>query len=210
MPKHLTRSAFISLLTAASFATPTLAQVSTATGQQIARAVTDFSSNACYGIAAGTTVLPNDQSPDALSQTIHAVEKMGLMFGVNDKMLEDLGTLGQTLVSRSTMGSKSLDHGDVVVTFGGTQPGCRVILLAEAPVNVTDAISSNLANVGWKAVPAMTAQRGALERRAFVKRDTQGNPYLMNLMIIGDPSLKIRLVTTTVRIPAGVALPPGF
>jgi hypothetical protein len=56
----------------------------------------------------------------------------------------------------------------------------------------------------------MTALRGALERHAFVKRDAQGNPYLMNLMIIGDPSSKLRLITTTVRIPAGVTLPPGF
>lgn len=208
MLKNLTRSA--TLLAAASLTAPTLAQVSTPTDQQLVRAVTEFSSSACYGIAAGITVLPNDQSPDALSQTMHAVEKMGLTFGVNDKMLKELGTLGQTLVSRATMGSKSLDHGDVVVTFGGPQPGCRVILLAETPVNVMDTVSSNLASLGWKAVPTMTAQRGALERHAFVKRDAQGNPYLMNLMIIGDPSSKLRLITTTVRIPAGVTLPPGF
>lgn len=208
MLKNLAR--FATLLAAVSSITaPTLAQKSAPKDQRLARAVSDLSSNACYGIARGTTVLPNDQSPDALSQTMRAVEKMGLMFGINDRMLKELGTLGQTLVSRSTMGSKSLDHGDVVVTFGGPQPGCRVILLAEAPLDVTDAVNSNLASVGWKAVPTMTAQRGTLERRAFVKRDAQGNPYLMNLMIIGDPNSKVRLVTTTVRIPAGVTLPPG-
>lgn len=207
--KHFARLALPTLVATACLVSPAFTQAVAPADQQLARSVGELSSNACYGIATGTTVLPSDQSPDALSQTMHVVEKMGLSFGVDEKMLKELGPLGQTLVSRSTMGSKALAHGDVVVTFGGPQPGCRVILLTETPVNVTDALGAGLASAGWKAVPTMTTQRGMLERRAFVKRDDQGNPYLMNLWVIGDPSSKLRLVTTTVRIPAGVTLPPG-
>lgn len=209
MPKTKTRSP-IAMLLAASLAAPAVAQPAVPQDQQLAKAVADLSSVACYGIAAGTIVLPNDHSPDSLEQTIALVGKMGLSFGVNDRMLKALGPLGQTLVSRATMGSKALDRGDVVVTFGGPQPGCRVILLADTPVNVTDIVGVGLTNAGWKAVPTMTTQRGMAERRVYLRRDAQGSAYLMNLWTIGDATSKLRLITTTVRIPAGVSLPAGF
>ena len=85
-----------------------------------------------------------------------------------------------------------------------------MILLTETPVNVTETLALALAGRGWKAVPAMTAQRGPVERRAFVKRDAQGVPYLMNLMTVTIAASKINLFTTTVRIPPNVTLPAGF
>ena len=191
-------------IAAATAATPQPAD------QPLARAVVDFSANGCYGVASGSIALPDDRSPNALDKTIHAVDAMGLAFGVDSRMLKELGTLGQTLVSRATMGSKALEGGDIVVTFGGPQPGCRVLLLGTAGIQVTESVSSGLQKIGWKAVPSMTAQRGAAARRAFVKRDGQGNPYLMNLWTISDPTSAIRLITTTIRIPAGVTLPPGL
>jgi len=208
--KYLAHTFFSILLAAAWFGSGAFAQAVAPEDQQLARAVVEFSSNACYGLATGATVLPGDQSPDALNQTIHTVEKMGLSFGVDDKMLKQLGTPGLAIVSRSTMGSKTLDHGNVVVTFGGPLPGCRVILLTETPVNVADAVSASLASAGWKSVPAIQTQRAKVERRSFVKRDIRGDPYLMNLMAIGEPNSKIRLITTTIRIPASVTLPSGL
>ena len=201
------RLAFIALF---AMAVPAIATADAPEDQQLARALTDFSANACYGIASGATALPNDSSPTALDETISLVEKMGLAFGIEDAVLKALGPPGQALISRATMGSKTLDGGDIVVTFGGPQPGCRVILLSDAIVEVQDAVGTGLTSAGWKSVPTMTTRQGALERRAFVKRDAQGDPYLMNLMIITDPASKIRLITTTVRIPAGVAPPPGL
>lgn len=201
------RFAFIALL---ALAIPAISKAAAPTDQQLARAVIDFSVDTCYCIASGATILPNDSSPTALEETISVVEKMGLTFGIKDTMLEALGPPGQALVSRATMASKTLDGGDIVVTFGGPQPGCRVILLSDATANVQDAVSAGLTSVGWKPVPAMTARQGAIERRALVRRDALGSPYLINLMTITDPSSKIRLITTTVRIPAGVALPPGL
>ena len=199
-------------IAAAGFAAVIVAPAATAQAvdQPLAGAVVDFSANGCYGIASGRIALPDDRSPDALDKTIHAVDTMGLAFGVDSRVLKELGTLGQTLISRATMGSKALAGGDIVVTFGGPQPGCRVLLLGTASIQVTESVSSGLQTIGWKAVPSMTAQRGAAERRAFVKRDGQGNPYLMNLWTISDPTSAIRLITTTIRIPAGVTLPPGL
>jgi hypothetical protein len=210
MAKHPTLCTLAHLLAVASLAAPACAQQRPAAEQHLARAVADLSANGCYGIAAGTTLLPSDRSPDILAQTMRVVEAMGLTFGINDRMFKALARPGQTLVASATMGSKALDGGDIVVSFGGRQPGCRVILLTDGPIAITDAVGAGVASAGWKAVPAMTAQRGALERRAFVKRDARGAPYLMNLMTLSDPSSKLRVVTTTVRVPAGVTLPPGF
>lgn len=209
MLKIRTHSA-LAILFAASLAGPAVAQTTVPEDQQLGRAIADLSSTACYGIATGTIVFPSDHGPDSLEQTISLVGKMGLGFGINDRMLKALGPLGQTLVTRATMGSKALDHGDVVVTFGGPQQGCRVLLLADTPVNVTKIVGVGLAKAGWKAVPTLTTQRGMAERRVFLKRDAQGSPYLMNLWTIGDATSKLRFITTTVRIPAGVSLPAGF
>ena len=110
------------------------------------------------------------------------------------------------------MGSKSFDQGEVVLAVGGRQPGCRVILLSGPSVNVTDAVSIQLSRAEWKPVPSMTARRGAIERRAFFRRDGKGSPYLMNLMTILSPApdSKLRMFTTTIRIPDGVRLPEGL
>ena len=192
---------------AAMIAPPAASQ---AADQALARAVVDLSSNACYGLASGAIPAPDDRAPDSIDQDMRVVGKMGLTFGVDDRMFKELGAAGQTLASRATMGSKALDGGDVIVTFSGPQPGCRVILLTASPVMVTDFVTTGLAKAGWKIVPTMTAQRSGGERRAFVKRGEQGAPYLMNLWTITEPSSNIRLITTTIRIPAGVAIPPGF
>lgn len=195
---------------AVGLAVPACAQDNALPEQKLVGAVADLSANACYGVASGAIALPSDHDANALDRTIHAVEKMGLAFGVSDRVFKELGSLGQMMVSRATMGSKELDHGDVVVTFGGPLPGCRVIFLPETPVNMTGALATALNERGWKSVPPMTAQSGPVERRAFVKRGEQGTPYLMNLMTVTTASSKISLFTTTVRIPPNVTLPAGF
>ena len=172
----------------------------------LAHAIADLSGKSCYGVAAGTITIPS-----ALDQTMKAIEGMGLNFGVNDSMMKGLGKPGLLLISQATMGSKTFDEGEVVLAFGGRQPGCRVILLSEPTVNITDAVSMQLSQTGWKSVP-MTALGGTIERRAFFRRDGKGNPYLMNLMTITSPApdSKLRMFTTTVRIPSAVQLPEGL
>ena len=186
------------------------AQAVAAADRDVAPIVTDLSANGCYGIVSGTIALPRSPGPDGLDRTIRAVENMGLTFGVPGKVIDDLGSVGQTLLARATMGSKPSGAANIVVAFDGAQPGCRVMLVADAPTGASDAVGTGLTRAGWKSVPQMDGQRGPVARRAFVKRDAAGNPYLMNMMTIADPPSKLRLVTTTIRIPPGVALPPGF
>jgi hypothetical protein len=138
------------------------------------------------------------------------VAKMGLSFGVDSRQMKALGQVGQTLVSRSTMGSKALPQGDVVVTFGGPLPGCRVILLSAATGDLIDALRTKLVEDGWRAAPTSGPQTGAVTRAMLVRRDAAGTPYLINIMGLSDPTSSVRLFTTTIRIPDGVHLPPGF
>ncbi|ETI60967.1 hypothetical protein C100_18505 [Sphingobium sp. C100] len=156
--------------------------------------------------------MPTVADPNALDKSVKAIEGIGLNYGVNDSMMKGLGRPGLALISQATMGSKSFEQGEVVLAVGGRQLGCRVILLSEPTVNITDAISTQLSRADWKPVPSMTAMRGAIERRAFFRRDGKGNPYLMNLMTITSPApdSKLRMFTTTIRIPSGVQLPEGL
>lgn len=177
--------------------------------QQLAHAVAGFSADACYGVVSGAITLPGDQEPNSISKTMDAVAKMGLKFGVSDRVLKELGKLGLMMVSQAVMGSKELAHGDVVVSIGGRQPGCRVILLADAENKMTDAVSDDLTRAGWTGISKMAAQQGPLERRAFIRRDSQRRPYLMNLWTVADPGSRIRLFTTTIPIPPNVVIPKG-
>lgn len=177
-----------------------------------ALSIAELSDNVCYGIVSGAIPMPSVQDPNSVDKSIKALEAKGLSFGINADMMKDLGKPGLTLVSQSTMGSKSLDKGNVILAVGGRLPGCRVILLADPEVSSTEAVSAQLSRFGWRAMPDMTGARGAIEKRTFFRRDAKGDPYLMNLMTITAPApdSKLRMYTTTIRIPEGVQLPEGL
>lgn len=189
-------AASLAVATASPAQTP--AQIPATLDQPLVQAVADLSTAACYGIQS-----------DALDKTMAAVKAMGLTYGVDNRILKDLGRAGTAMISRATIGSRSLPAGDMVVTFGGPQPVCRVILLTAPTPGLTDAVGARIVAQGWKQAP-VTQASPAVERRAFVRRDAKGNPYLMNLIASADVTSRLRLFTTVVRIPPGVALPPGF
>ncbi len=178
----------------------------------LARSVAALGGTSCYAIVTGTIAMPAASDPAAADKAKKAIEGMGLTFGLNNSMMERLGSPGLTMISQAIMGSKSFDQGDIVVAVGGSQPGCRVILLSEPGTNITDAVATQLAQLGWKPVAGMTGMRGPVERRAFFRRDEKNSPYLMNLMTITSPApdSKVRLFTTTIRIPDNVQLPEGL
>lgn len=200
-------AASLAVATASPAQTP--AQIPATLDQPLVQAVADLSTAACYGIQSGAIALPADGAPDALDKTMAAVKAMGLTYGVDNRILKDLGRAGTAMISRATIGSRSLPAGDMVVTFGGPQPVCRVILLTAPTPGLTDAVGARIVAQGWKQAP-VTQASPAVERRAFVRRDAKGNPYLMNLIASADVTSRLRLFTTVVRIPPGVALPPGF
>jgi len=178
----------------------------------LTRSIVELGGTGCYAIATGRIAMPAAGDPDAADKAKKAIEGMGLTFGLNNSMMDRLGNPGLTMTSQAIMGSKSFDQGDVVLAVGGNQPGCRVILLSEPGTNITDGVATQLAQRGWKPIPSMTGMRGAVERRAFLRRDEKGSPYLMNLMTITSPApdSKVRLFTTTIRIPDNVQLPEGL
>lgn len=178
----------------------------------LARSIADLGGTSCYGIATGAIAMPAAGDPDAADKAKKAIAGIGLTFGLDNRMMDRLGNPGLTMISQAILGSTSFDQGDVVLAVGGSQPGCRVILLSEPGTNITDAIAIRLAQLGWKPISSMTGMRGAVERRAFLRRDEKNNPYLMNLMTITSPApdSKVRLFTTTIRIPGNVQLPEGL
>lgn len=167
--------------------------------------VAALSTSACYAIASGAFVMPS--GPNVAGQLIKAVESLGLDFGVPNEAMSQ-GPAVTTLISRATLGSKTLADGQILFADGGSA-GCRIVLLADLKPGLTDSVASGLVAGGWRAIPEMTATRGAIERRAFLRRDKAGAPYLLNLMTItGDP--KLRLFTTVAKIPPNVTIPAGY
>ncbi|WCM27523.1 hypothetical protein NDN01_00885 [Sphingomonas sp. QA11] len=199
----------IILAASVAVATASPAQISSTPDRSLVQAVVELSSTTCYGIQSGTIALPADGDPDALGKTMAAVKAMGLNYGVDNRVFKDLGRAGTAMISRATIGSRTLPAGDLVITFGGPQPLCRVILLTAPTPGLTDAVAARIVAQGWKAA-SVTQASPAVERRAFVRRDAAGNPYLMNLIAAVDTTSRLRLFTTVVRIPPGVALPPGL
>jgi len=178
----------------------------------LAQSVADFSASACYGLVSGSIAVPDYDDPAWLTHIDKTVGDLGLKVGV-DNLEQRLGKSGTALISgRPMQGSKPFDQGDIVLAFGGPEHDCRAILLAEPNVDITDAVSDQLSRAGWKAVPNMVATQKALESRGFVRRDSKGDPYLMLLMTNISPILetKMRLFTTTMRLPKSVQLPEGF
>jgi len=64
---------------------------------------------------------------------------------------------------------------------------------------------------GWDATTSCLIAEVELSEEAEwgLRRDAKGTPYLMNLSSVADTTSRLRLFTTIVRIPPGVALPPG-
>jgi len=178
----------------------------------LADAVAQLSTKGCYGVATGAVRFPALGEQDNVGKSIEAFRTLGLQSGINKTMLDDLGPAGTGLISQASIGSKSLGNGVMVMALGGRQPGCRIILLADPDPAMTDGVSSALAKPanGWKLIPEMSGTRGGIERRAFIRRDAKGLPYLLNLMTVIQESPRLRLFTTVVAIPAGVALPKGY
>ncbi|WP_305096900.1 hypothetical protein [Croceibacterium aestuarii] len=179
---------------------------------RIADEITQLSSGTCFGIISGEIAMPALSAKNSLDESIEKVESWGLSYGFSKEIAGKPGAPGLALVSRSTMGSKSLLDTDIVFAVGGSQPGCHVILLSEPSLSVTDSIARRLVEDGWRYIKEMTARRGALERRAFIRRDSEGQDYLMNLMTVLSPvrGTKMRLFTTTAKIPPQVRIPEGY
>ena len=178
----------------------------------LGQAVADLSDKGCYALVSGAIPAAPGGALPGVAAGEQFMAGLGLRFGINDNIMDGLGAPGSAMISLAMMGSAAFSQGDVVLATGGSQPGCRVMLLADPAVAVTDAVAAQLTAAGWRPIPGMTTERAGLQRRAFFRRDAGGNPYLMNVMTVGTPypGSRLRLFTTTVRIPPNVTLPEGL
>jgi hypothetical protein len=170
--------------------------------------VAEISNRACLAIASGQLNVPHPAS----TEFEKTASGLGLKAGIDRKSLDMFGP-ATSMISRAAMAHRVNGDSYVVLSTGGALPGCRVILLSEPSAEAMDAVAAALvhpATGGWRAFPEMTGTRGPVTRRVFLRRDSAGRPYLLNLIGLNEPIGKVQLYTTVVAVPAGVALPKGF
>jgi hypothetical protein len=115
------------------------------------------------------------------------------------------------LLARSTIAERLNGNSAVIVAVDDSS--CRVMLVSASDqqagkTQFLDALVKP--GSGWVNVPALTGSKSGVERRAYLKRDAGGQPYLLNVMTPDVTVADLRFWTTLVRIPPNVSLPEGF
>lgn len=189
-----------------------LAMLAGATAATPAQDVADISTRVCYGLASGSVTLPSFKGSNDIAAEDKAITALGVRPGLDRETLAGLGQIGTAMVSQSTLAQRVNGTARIVVAIGGRMQGCRTILVADDQVGATVAVAAALEGRGWKPVPSLTQTRSGLERRVFLRRDTEKKPYLLNLMTptSSAPAGKLRLFTSVAAIPPGVQIPEGF
>ena len=189
------------VLPAAASAMPVLTPV-----HSVAEDVAEISTDVCYRLA--TEELR--WSPSNVTEQMAQVEAAGLEYGAQGEVIESMGDAGRMLVNRAIMASRTSGDFNIVLAAGGSMPGCRVMLAGEELPETADEVGAALVAAGWTALPDATGTRGALERRLFIRFGRSNEPYITNLMVVSDPSARLRLFTSVARVPPNVKLPAGI
>lgn len=167
----------------------------------------DVTNSVCYPVA--TQELVFSGKPDSDQQVM--LQK-NMTFGVSSDTLKRFGRVNETILNRSIMGQRVSGADAIVVSVGGDMPGCKTVLLSASTASVTDEAAKALSasSLGWKEVPSTNQPGAPLQKRMFVRRDSKGTPYLLNLFTTSVPESQMRLFTTVNPIPDNVRLPEGF
>ena len=173
--------------------------------QRLAQDMVNVSNRLCYDTASGSLTVPQN-----VGEATALMEGMGLQYGVPGPVMDRLGPVASVMLNRTTMAS--LSRGDAHIVFAAGAQGCRVLLVAKDGTVAAETLAATLGSSanGWRAIPELTATRGALERRVFIRRDARGKPYLMNLMSVIDPKSELRAFTSFAPIPPQVTIPEGY
>jgi hypothetical protein len=172
----------------------------------VAEDVAQVSTDVCYRLATGEL----RWAPRNVNEEIAQVEAAGLEYGAPGTVIDAMGGAGRIMVNRATMASRTNGDFHIVLANGGSMPGCRVMLAGDELPGTADAVGSALVAAGWTALPEMTDTRGALERRLFIRFGPRNEPYIANLMVVSDPSARLRLYTQVAKVPPNVRLPAGI
>jgi hypothetical protein len=169
--------------------------------------VAAISNTACLRRATGEIAFPHPAQPEFDV----AIAALGLKPGIDRAALDMLGPATH-LILRAAMAHRVNGASYIVMASDGALPGCRTILLGDAPSGAAEAVAAALTRPGtggWTAFPDMTASQGPVTKRVFLRRE-KGKPYLLNLIELIQPVGKIRLYTTVIAVPPEVTLPRGF
>jgi len=168
--------------------------------------VAQVSTDVCYRLATGEL----RWSASNVSEQIAQVEAADLEYGAWGEVIDSLGGAGRMMVNRATMASRSNGDFHLVLANGGSMAGCRVMLAGDELPGTADEVGAALVKAGWTFLPETTETRGALERRLFIRFGPNDEPYIANLMVVSDPSARLRLFTTVAKVPPNVRLPAGL
>lgn len=176
--------------------------------RSVAGDVVDLSTRICFGIASGAVAY----RPRDVGEEMAAIRALGLNYGIPSGIIDTLGQAGRNLVSRATIASRPNGDYQVILAAGGAMPGCHVLLAGRPDAALAEAVSEALADRqgGWTRVPSMTDGRGPVERRSFIRRDSAGRPYLLDLFIARGTPTRLGLIASVTLWPRSVALPRGY
>ena len=174
--------------------------------RSVAEDVAQVSTDVCYRLATGEL----RWAARDVNEEIAQVEASGLEYGAPGPVIDSMGQAGRMMVNRAMMASRTNGDFHLVLATGGSTPGCRVMLAGDELPGTADAVGSALVAAGWTALPDATETRGALERRLFIRFGPRDEPYIANLMVVNDPSARLRLFTTVAKVPPYVRLPAGI
>lgn len=168
----------ICILFAAQFAfsTPLLADEAGAQTAAAEQRFAEVAHNACYRQVAGEISFGGGLEADN-----KLISEAGLEPGIDPRTLERMNRAFVGLISQSIIGWQPVGDDFIVLAVGGRMDGCRTILLRKDAEGRGDHAAAKLVALGWKEAPASSDPDAIVMRRMFVRRDTSGQPILLNL-----------------------------
>ncbi|WP_299193426.1 hypothetical protein [uncultured Erythrobacter sp.] len=172
---------------------------------QFAEAIADF----CLPVANGTVnISASDVSGDQ-----EIIESQGFSYGIDGSIYERFGIQGSGILNRSVMGHRVIGEDVIVLAVGGQLPGCKTILLRSAVDNLEDEVAIALTELEpqWRELPFADSRQGSrVTMRRFLMRDSEGKPFLINLITTPIPNSDFRLLATVNAVPSNIPIPQGF
>ncbi len=188
-----------------AFATPSLADEAGAQTAAAEQRFAEVAHNACYRQIAGEISFGGSLEADN-----KLIIQAGLEPGTDPRTLERMNRAFVGLIAQSIIGWQPVGDDFIVLAVGGRMDGCRTILLRKEAEGRGDNAAAKLVAMGWKEAPASNDPDAIIMRRMFVRRDTSGQPILLNLYAGKIPESDLFLLSSTALIPPNVTLPEGF
>jgi hypothetical protein len=167
----------------------------------------EMTSRICYPIVTGERPFTHTD----LASEMAAIAALDLTYGIPPGVIDTLPHTAQTAVSRATLASRTNGNYQSLFALGGAVPGCKVLLTGPADAALTERIAAPFGSRegGWTRRPGLDRRSGAVERRSFVRRDSKGGDYLLDLLIVHSPEAGLRLLAMVAPLPPSLPVAPS-